>query len=138
LVVEDEVLVQMLVTGILEEEGFNVELAGSATAATSKLRLVNGRVDAALIDIGLPDQKGDALAAELRKAHSALPIVLATGYEEADLRERFKGQPLIAFLHKPYSAEQLRDALATIGIAAPGTSSQTLNAKIARTLKALD
>jgi hypothetical protein len=47
------------------------------------------------------------------------------GYEEADLRERFKRQPLVAFLDKPYSAKQLRQALATLGISAPGNSAQT-------------
>jgi CheY-like chemotaxis protein len=128
LVVEDEILVQLLVTEILEEEGFRVELAGSATDATSKLRLLNGRVDAALIDIGLPDQKGDALAGELRAVHSSLPIVLATGYEAVDLRQRFSGQPLIAFLHKPYSAKQLYAALAAVGIAAPGDRGEAVPA----------
>jgi hypothetical protein len=43
------------------------------------------------------------------------------GYEQADLRERFKEQPLVAFLDKPYSTKQLREALATLGI---GTGQQ--------------
>jgi CheY-like chemotaxis protein len=116
LVVEDEVLLQMLTAEILEEAGFKVEIAGSATEAMNKLRLVSGGIDVAIVDVGLPDRKGDALVSELRIVYPSLPIVLATGYEEAGLRERFKGLSLIAFLNKPYTLDQIRDALRKVGI----------------------
>ena len=35
--------------------------AGSATEAMSKVRVLNGRIGAAIVDIGLPDRRGDAL-----------------------------------------------------------------------------
>jgi PAS domain S-box-containing protein len=116
LVVEDEVLLQMLTAEILEEAGFKVEIAGSATEAMNKLRLVSGGIDVAIVDVGLPDRKGDALVIELRTVYPSLPIVLATGYEEAGLRERFKGLSLIAFLNKPYTLDQIRDAFRKVGI----------------------
>jgi PAS domain S-box-containing protein len=116
LVVEDEVLIQMLAVEYLERAGFTVDTAGSATEAMNKLALVPGGVDAVIIDIGLPDRRGDMLVREIRARDASLPIVLATGESVADLRIAFQGQEKLAFVTKPYSEADLRAALRSLGI----------------------
>ena len=122
LLVEDEVMIQLLATEYLEEGGFKVDVAGSATEALNKLRLIPGGVDAVVIDIGLPDRGGDALVAEVRAIYPSLPIVLASGHSVAYLRERFKGQERVAFASKPFTAKTLLGALRGLGLvpASPG------------------
>ena len=115
LLVEDEMLIQMLAVESLEGLGFKVETAGSAADARSKLRLLNGDVDAVILDIGLPDAKGDVLLSELRTIYPLLPVLIASGQDEVLIRKRFAGQKLIGFLSKPYSLEQLSSALRSIG-----------------------
>ena len=66
LVVEDEVMIQMLAVQYLEERGLKADVAGSATDALNKLRLIPGGVDAVVIDLGLPDRPGDVLVREIR------------------------------------------------------------------------
>ena len=92
LLVEDEALIQMLAIDYLEAAGFTVDAAGSASEAMNKLALVRGGVDAAVIDIGLPDRPGDALVREIRAIYSSLPIVLATGRSSSDLRATFQSE----------------------------------------------
>jgi len=111
LLVEDEPLVRMVVAEALDDLGFKVEEAASATEAINKMRLLQGKVDAAVVDVGLPDRKGDALAAELRAMDGSLPIVIASGYDGDSLRGRFAADPLVAFLDKPYEAHQLAAVL---------------------------
>jgi signal transduction histidine kinase/DNA-binding response OmpR family regulator len=111
LLVEDEVLIQILTGEFLEDMGIEVETAGSAAEARNILRAMNGKIDAAIIDVGLPDTRGDVLVSELRSIYPALPIVIASGHDEAGLRERFKGTRLLGFLSKPYSAAHLREEL---------------------------
>ena len=101
LLVEDEALIQMLATDYLEGAGYTVDAAGSATEAMNKLALVHGGVDAAVIDIGLPDRRGDALFREIRALYSSLPIVLATGQNIADLRAAFHGEHRSPLLRNP-------------------------------------
>ena len=79
LVVDDETLIQMLATEYLEECGIKVDTAGSAAEALNKLRLIPGGVDALVVDMGLPDRKGDALVQEVRSIYPTLPIVIASG-----------------------------------------------------------
>ena len=69
LLVEDEVLVRMVATDQLEDLGYRVETAGSATEAMNKVKLMEGDIALAIVDIGLPDIKGDVLVGELRPRH---------------------------------------------------------------------
>jgi PAS domain S-box-containing protein len=125
LLVEDEILIQMVAAEYLEEAGFTVDAVGSATEAMNKLGLVPGGVDVVIIDIGLPDRGGDALFTEIRAIYPSLPIVLATGQSASDLRDRFKGATRMALVTKPYTADNLLNALRQVGI----TSSPAANGR---------
>jgi len=120
LVVEDEALVRMVLTDTLEDLGFLVEPTGSAAEALDRLKGLERCVDAAILDVGLPDRKGDVLAAELRALYAHLPIVIATGYEDEALRERFKDDRLIAFFAKPYNSADVVPVLKSLGVRDPG------------------
>ena len=119
LLVEDEALIRLLATDYLQEAGFQVDTAGSATEAMNKLALVPGGVDAVILDIGLPDRSGEMLSREIRAIHPSLPIVLATGHGASTLREAFKGETAIGFVQKPYAAQDLLRALWALGICTP-------------------
>jgi CheY-like chemotaxis protein len=116
LVVEDETLIQMLTTEYLEEAGLKVDTAVSASEALNKLRLIPGSVDAVIVDMGLPDRKGDALVREIRSIYPLLPIVIASGQAKERLNSLFEDMKSIAFVSKPYTADQLCAALRAVGI----------------------
>jgi len=113
LLVEDEVLVAALAVDALEELGY-----GSIEATTAKgAREVASsatQLAFAVIDVGLPDGRGDALALELRGVRPDLPIIIATGYDGAHLDERLRQHPNTAVLGKPYDIAQLQAAIKSI------------------------
>ena len=115
LLVEDDLLIQMLAIDLLESLGFTVETAASATEAMGKVKL-NGDLEAAIVDIGLPDRKGDVLVGEIRAIHPSMPIVIASGYGDPATRKRFKDDNRIAFLGKPYGTDELKAALAVLDV----------------------
>jgi len=116
LVVEDEALIQMLAREYLEECGLKVDVAATAAEALNKLRLVPGGVDAMVIDMGLSDHKGDVLVREVRSIYPSLPIVIASGQGNNQVRELFKGMISVAIINKPYMADELKAAIRTVGI----------------------
>ena len=115
LLVEDELLIQMMAVDQLEELGFEVETAGSATEAMSKIKR-DGNLDAAIVDVGLPDRRGDVLIDEMRALLPSIPIVVASGYGEAALHQRFANDGRITFLAKPYATKQLKAALDQLNV----------------------
>jgi CheY-like chemotaxis protein len=113
LLVEDEVLVAALAIDALEELGYETVDATTAKAAR-RIAQQTTELAFAIIDIGLPDGRGDALAIELRKTRPDLPIVIATGYGGSHLDEALRNQPRTAVLSKPYDIAQLRAAIHSI------------------------
>jgi CheY-like chemotaxis protein len=107
LLVEDEILVQMVAAEQLRELGYRVDTAGSATEAMNKLKLL-GDIGLVIADVGLPDRRGDVLVGEIRALHPQMPIVIATGYDSAELSRRFAGDSRIALIRKPYTQDDLK------------------------------
>jgi DNA-binding response OmpR family regulator len=118
LLVEDEILVRMFAIDALEEAGFRVEQAGAAAEAMAMLQRVRPGLRAAIVDVGLPDRAGDQLAADLRALHADLPVLIASGRNERELKERFSADAGVGILVKPYTASMLVDALAALGVQA--------------------
>jgi CheY-like chemotaxis protein len=113
LLVEDEVLVAALAVDALEELGYQTLEVTTAKGARA-IAAGPEQLAFAVVDIGLPDGRGDALALELRQTHPDLPIVIATGYGGAHLDEALRKQERTAVLSKPYDIGQLRAAIESI------------------------
>jgi len=107
LFVEDEMLLRMAIVPDLEDAGYLVDQAATGQQALALAGEHGAAIGLAIIDIGLPDMKGDRLAAELWTTMPTLPIVLATGYGEADLRTAFGQDRRVRILGKPYFLEDL-------------------------------
>ena len=116
LLVEDESLVAMLAADSLNELGYDVVEAGSARAALEQLSANEHHFSFAVVDIGLPDRPGEELAAEMKKLRPQLPIIIASGYGEQELRSRFKFDESLVFLSKPYQLASLEAAIGALGI----------------------
>jgi DNA-binding response OmpR family regulator len=116
LIVEDEVLVRMFAVDALEDEGFKVEESASAAEALAKLQTLQDRVAAVIIDLGLPDRSGDQVAAEIRQLHSDLPLLIASGRSERELKERFVLDGRVGIVVKPFTGTMLLDALEKLGV----------------------
>jgi DNA-binding response OmpR family regulator len=78
LIIEDE---QHLAEGLrfnLEEEGYQVEVAGDGEAALSRLLSQADRYDLVILDVMLPGLDGFGVAAELRARGQFVPILMLT------------------------------------------------------------
>jgi len=118
LVIEDEPLIRLFVADILEDAGFTVVESASSAEATRQMPLDQPPFDAVIIDVGLPDKRGDELADELRATWKDLPIVIATGHDRNVLAQRFGQDRYVRVLGKPYYGDMLLGALSSMGVAA--------------------
>ena len=117
LIVEDEALVRMFAVDALEDAGFAIAEAASAGDALKVLQTSGHAVRAVVVDLGLPDRPGDQLAAEIRRQWPNLPILIASGRSERELKERFAIDAHVAIMVKPYTGPMLLQALQSLGVA---------------------
>ncbi len=89
-----------LLRALLEDAGHTVVTAYSGLAAIHVVE--QEPVDAAVLDVLIPEISGDAVAERLRQLRPGLPIVLMTG--NGDLFARASG---LRVLHKPFTREDL-------------------------------
>jgi CheY-like chemotaxis protein len=107
LTVDDDPLVALNTSALLEELGHTVYSAPSALHALDILRREK-EIDLMITDQLMPDMTGSELASRIRAEHAHLPIILATGYAELAPGEG-EGLPRLA---KPFGQRELADAIA--------------------------
>lgn len=122
LIVEDEILVRMFAVDALEDGGFQVDQAATGGEALALLQQFGEQISAVVIDLGLPDRPGDVIATEMRAIRGDLPILIASGRSEKELRERFKVDGRVGIMVKPFTGPMLVAALEQLGITVTGPS----------------
>ncbi|KTS99428.1 chemotaxis protein CheY [Pseudomonas oryzihabitans] len=105
---EDELLLQALVREVLTQEGFRVETFGTADAALVFLEHQWQRVQVVISNVRMPGViDGIQLTKIITERWPGLPVVLMSGYAGLD-RDLPPGVP---FLHKPWTLDQLTEAV---------------------------
>ena len=111
LLVEDELLVAMAATEVLDELGFPVLEAASATRALELAQAHKDAIAFAMVDLGLPDLPGEELIRKLRALYPSLPIIVATGKGPGAIDASIRSLRNLAIMTKPYDFEDLRAAI---------------------------
>ncbi len=108
LVVEDNPDVGSFTTQTLGELGYAPIMVSDAIQALDVLRKDSAAFDVVFSDVVMPGMNGIELGQEVRRRHPKLPVVLTSGYSHVLAEKGDHGFPL---LQKPYSIEQLSNAL---------------------------
>ena len=101
LIVEDNEANQMLTRAVLELEGFEVEVAGSAAEALEQIR--ERRPDMILMDVQLPGQDGLSFTKQLKRdpAYANIPVVALTAHAMQGDREIALSAGCVGYIAKP-------------------------------------
>lgn len=109
LVVDDEALIRMSTSDMLEELGWASLEASNADEAFAALERDPG-IALMVADLQLPGTSGEELVRRARELHAELKVIVATGHAHG----RFASRPEFAgvtFLGKPFDLEALRRAV---------------------------
>jgi PAS domain S-box-containing protein len=111
LLVEDEEMVRDMAEAVLTSLGFKVLAAKDGLEAVEMLRQHQDEIHCVLLDLTMPHMDGWETLAALRGLRSDIPVVLVSGYDEANVMQGDHAELPQAFLHKPYSMKDLKAAL---------------------------
>ncbi|MCA1732846.1 MAG: response regulator, partial [Acidobacteria bacterium] len=109
LLIEDDADVAEGLKMLLELEGKEVRVAGTAAEGLAMLREKTPSV--VVLDVGLPDMKGTDLFDRLREIAPDLPIIFSTGHSDAGRLARHRTEPKVGSLLKPYGIDELLKAI---------------------------
>jgi DNA-binding response OmpR family regulator len=106
LIVEDEPDIALGLQMDLRDEGYDVEIEGDGTKASSRVR--EGGWDLIVLDVMLPGKDGFEICRELRRAKVRTPVLMLTA--KAQEAEKVMGLDMGAddYVTKPFSPRELR------------------------------
>jgi len=108
-VVDDNESVRESLPDLLRYSGFEVQAFESAEAFLESG--MAGETSCLVLDVGLPGMSGPDLQLELTRRGLNIPIVFITAQGEKSLRPRLLGRGAAACLFKPFSDNELLDAV---------------------------
>ena len=105
LLVDDDVRMARSLGGILENQGFDIDLAQNGEEALDKVRQC--AFDAIILDIVIPKKDGIEVLKEIVRSFPALPVIMISG--QGTIRQAVEATKLGAydFLEKPLDAERV-------------------------------
>ncbi len=108
LLVDDEPEVRTSIGMLLELDGHIITEASNGAEAVDLFS--SGHFDLVATDSEMLGMKGDELARRIKQLVPQQPMLMITGYApELDFRN-----PVDAILHKPFTMEELRHAIASV------------------------
>jgi PAS domain S-box-containing protein len=107
LVVDDEAIVRHMARAALERYGYKVVLAENGPRAIEIFERNPEAFSLVLLDLSMPGVSGVETLPELRRARPDIPVLITSGYSEAQTLGQFAGQKVSGFLQKPFTSQVL-------------------------------
>jgi CheY-like chemotaxis protein len=107
LVVDDEEAVREVIVAVLEAAGIAWILCADGDTAVRLFKERSEEIRLVLLDLSMPGLSSEATFEELRRIRPGVPVLLSSGYAEAEATSRFVGRGLAGFIQKPYRPEAL-------------------------------
>ena len=114
LIIDDEEDVRDVTRTMLETINFKVHTASNGQDGIKFFRKNYRKIDVILIDMTMPDMRGEDVFKEMRTISSDVPVIISSGYSEHDVKRRFSKRDVATFIHKPYQMKTLIDKISTI------------------------
>ncbi len=111
LFVDDEYHIRNIAEEMLGLLGFKAITAGHGFEALDIFRMRKDEISLVILDITMPGMNGWEVMDALRALRPDIPVVLASGYDEAQVMEGKHTEHPQAFLHKPYRMMELKAAI---------------------------
>ena len=110
LIVDDERLIQQLLSRVLESEGHTATLAGSVPEARGHLEA--NEFDLVVCDVDMPGESGFDLVRSMRNHGNDTPIVMMSGIGDPRLAAAAVDFGIAGYMIKPFPLDEARTKVA--------------------------
>jgi len=114
LLVEDSEEIRLIVTSVLEDLGYRVQVTENGAHALETIRTGCQSFDLIITDVMMPEMTGIELYHELNRTGVRSKFLLMSGYtDQADCVQELRREE-VRLLHKPFNCDQLARTVRTI------------------------
>ncbi len=105
LVVDDEPIMQEILSEFLREEGYGVDVAGSGEEGLERAR--QSFYDCAIVDLMMPGIDGIETMQQLREIDPSLPVIMVTAFASVESAVEAMKQGAYEYITKPFKNDEV-------------------------------
>jgi CheY-like chemotaxis protein len=117
LIVDDEEVIRLLCTAMVEQLGYQPLCAVDGLDGVEKFRANATRIACVILDLTMPRMDGMTALIEMRRIKPDVKVILSSGYDAQEATQRFVGHGVAGFLQKPYRLEALQAMMERVAVA---------------------
>jgi len=107
MIIDDDRSVLDVVRRTLERSGYGVICANSGEEGIELLKQKTHRIDLVILDYAMPKMNGEETLMHLKVIKPDVKVILATGFNEGSIAQRFSAWGLSGFITKPFQTQEL-------------------------------
>jgi len=107
MVVDDEPIIRFLICEVLSEKGYYTINAKNGIDAINKFIRFVKDIQLVLLDMELPDLKGNKLLEILKKIKPSIKVIMISGYSSKFIKDECVGLDLDGIIEKPFNSDNL-------------------------------
>ena len=105
LIVDDEVSILQSLSGILEDEGYEVIVAACGEEGLERAK--KDQPDLIILDIWMPGTDGITVLEEIKKLYPLIPVMIISGHGTIETAVKATRMGAFDFIEKPLSIERV-------------------------------
>jgi PAS domain S-box-containing protein len=109
LVVDDDPIVRQTAKTALERYGYSVVVADNGRAAVDRIEAMADGISMVVLDLTMPVMDGKQALRHIWTNRPGMPVILSSGFDQAEAIRQFGISNNAAFIQKPYTAVQLAE-----------------------------
>ncbi|MER2140766.1 MAG: response regulator [Priestia megaterium] len=106
LIVDDQYGIRILLTEVLQKEGFHTHLAANGFDALKIAETVT--LDCVLLDMKIPGMDGLEILKRLKQHDETIKVIIMTAYGELDMIQEAKDLGALTHFAKPFDIDEIR------------------------------
>jgi DNA-binding NtrC family response regulator len=114
LFIDDEEALRRLAQAALERDGWRVLLAENGAEGVRLFEENREHITAVILDMTMAVMGGEEALDRMKAIRPAVPVIISTGYGELEAARHFAGKDMAGLLEKPYTVNQLMEAIAAV------------------------
>lgn len=112
LVIDDEELIRITASAILNSLGYTVILAENGEEGIKRYRENLDQIDLIILDMIMPVMGGRETFKHIREINISVPVIIASGFAKEEDMKVLRNQGVSGFLQKPFRRSDLADLMA--------------------------
>lgn len=120
LLVEDDPDIQTILVDILQDQGYTVLVAGDGETAAHAFEQHSSSISLVIADVMMPKMQGRRFQDYVRQQQPDMRILVMSGFQEIELRQRNLLGAKSVFLQKPFDLDEFTTAVSQLLTAAEG------------------